>query len=160
MLEAQTAQRLFLLLATTLGRCGLGLLHGGLLLGLVGIRILARILEHVSQTTLATVMAIEVHGHVHTSAALIIRALLTKALNLSRRFHTVVLENRKLNLLVLALDFAGLGVGLLLALLASTKKSQREVEGAFLREILKPLRVQKLMSRNNQALLVRRNSCK
>jgi hypothetical protein len=152
---------LLLLLATALGRCGsLGLLGRSLLLGLVGVRVLARVLKHVRKTALAAVMTVEMHGHVHASTALVIRALLPQASDLARSgLNTIVLEDRKLNLLVLALDLAGLGVGLLLTLLARSKESKREVQGALLREILEELRVLQLVAGNNEALLDGRNAC-
>ncbi len=81
------------------------------------------------------------------------------ASNLARLVNTVVLEHGELNLLVLALDLLGLGVGLLLTLLTSTKESKGEVQGALLRKLLKQLMILELVARNHKALLIGADSC-
>ena len=54
---------------------------------------------------------------------------------------------------MLALDLAGLGVGLLLTLLSSTKESKRKMQGALLRKILEALSIIQLVAGNNETLL-------
>jgi hypothetical protein len=81
------------------------------------------------------------------------------ASNLARLVNTVVLEHGELDLLVLALDLLGLGVGLLLTLLTSTKKSKGEVQGALLGKLLKQLMILELVARDQKALLIGANSC-
>ena len=71
---------------------------------------------------LAAVVAVEVHGHEGARTALL-GALLPQASHLAGGLvNLVVLEHRELDLLVLGLDLLGLGVGLLLALLATTQE--------------------------------------
>jgi hypothetical protein len=110
---------LLLALGGTLGGTSL-LLDNSLLLP-VESRIAARLLEHVSEVALSAVVTVEMHGHEGTGAALR-GALFPEALDLAILVNTVVLEHRELHLLVLALDLLGLGVSLLLALLATTKE--------------------------------------
>jgi len=62
------------------------------------------------------------HSHEGAGTTLL-GALFPQASHLARGLiHTVVLEHGELNLLVLVLDLLGLGVGLLLTLLATTKE--------------------------------------
>ena len=112
---------LLLALGSGLGGRGVVGLGASLLLAVEG-RIAARVLKHVGEVALATIVTVEVHSHEGTGATLQ-RALLPQAGHLARGLiHLVVLENRKLNLLVLGLDLLGLGVSLLLTLLATTQE--------------------------------------
>ena len=74
--------------------------------------------------------------HESSSAALRVRALLTKPLDLSGIVHLVKLKDRELHLLMLVLDLLGLGVGLLLALLGATAEAEHEMEGGLLLDVV------------------------
>ena len=50
--------------------------------------------------------------------------------------NLVALEDRELDVLLLALDLLWLGVGLLLALLASTNKGENKVQGGLLLDVV------------------------
>lgn len=64
------------------------------------------------------------HGHAHPDTALLVRARLAQALHLPVVVDAVELEHRELDGLVDVLDLLGLGVGLLLALLAATAETE------------------------------------
>ena len=81
----------------------------------------AGVLEHEGEVALAAVVPVEVHSHEDASAAL--GALFPQARHLAAGLvHLVVLKHRQLHLLMLGLDLLGLGVCLLLALLATTQE--------------------------------------
>ena len=71
--------------------------------------------------------------------------------------NLVVLQDSELNFLVLVLLLLGLGVGLLLALLTTTEKTEDEMKGGLLLDVVvrKSTPVLKLLSSKDQALLVR-----
>ena len=74
--------------------------------------------------------------------------------------NLVVLQDSKLNFLVLVLLFLRLGVGLLLALLPTTKKTEDKVKGGLLLDVVirKSAPVFELLTSEDQALLVRRDT--
>merc|ERR1719502_2459201 len=78
------------------------------------------LLDEVSEVALATVVAVEVHGHEDTWPAHLMWALPAQACDLVVGVHLVELQHSKLDLLALVLDLLWLCVGLLLTLLAST----------------------------------------
>merc|ERR1719386_445566 len=84
------------------------------------------LLDEVGQVALAAIVAIEVHGHEDTRAAHFMRALPAQACDLVVGVHLVELQHSKLDLLALVLDLLWLCVGLLLTLLATSGKVQRE----------------------------------
>ncbi len=87
--------------------------------------------EHVSQATLATVLAIEMGSHKDSSAAIFCGALASQSVDLAVIVDAVVLQDGQLDLLVLVFDLLGSGVVLLLALLATTTESEDQVKGRF-----------------------------
>merc|ERR1712138_53998 len=97
---------------------------------------LTLLLEHVGQVALAAVLAVEVLGHEDTSTALLGGALTTHAGHLVGVIDGVVLEHVKLDLLLGVLDLLGLGVGLLLALLAASTETEHEVQGGLLLDVV------------------------
>ena len=72
----------------------------------------------------------------------------------------VVLEHCELDLLVLVLDLLGLGVLLLLALLASTTQAKHKVEGGLLLDVVvrESASIFELFSGKDEALLIRWDS--
>ena len=80
----------------------------------------ALLLVDVGEAAAAAVVAVEVGGHEDAVPAVLRGALLLLALHLARAVHGVVLEHPELDRLGGALDLLGLGVGLLLTLLAAT----------------------------------------
>lgn len=70
------------------------------------------------------VEAVPVHGHAHSDAALLVGARLAQALDLAVVVNAVELQDRQLDRLVDVLDLLRLGVGLLLALLTTTAKTE------------------------------------
>merc|ERR1719313_2040527 len=81
--------------------------------------LLVALLDHVGERALAAVVAVEVRGHEHARAAVLVRALLAEPLHLVLAVHLVELEHGELHLLVLVRDLLRLRVRLLLALLAA-----------------------------------------
>ncbi|KAI8049535.1 hypothetical protein BDF22DRAFT_184454 [Syncephalis plumigaleata] len=71
--------------------------------------------ENKGQTALAAVLTVKVSSHEDTGAALLVGALTTKTGNLTVLIDLVVLENSKLNLLVLVLDLLWCGVAVEIA---------------------------------------------
>merc|ERR1719188_1538591 len=94
--------------------------------------VVAVLLDQVGQMALATVVAVEVHGHEHTWAAHLVRALTTQTGHLVAGINLVELEHCELDLLALVLDLLWLGVGLLLTLLASALQFQVQEQSGFL----------------------------
>jgi hypothetical protein len=87
-------------------------------------------------------------------------ALSAKTLDLSITIHLVVLEHCQLGLLALMLDFLGRSVNLLLTLLGATSKTQDEMEGRLLLDVVvgEGAAVFELLASEDQALLVRRDA--
>ena len=79
---------------------------------------------------------------------------------LKLEFYLVVLEDSKLDFLVLMLVLLGSCVVLLLALLGTTAKAENQVEGRLLLDVVVGQRptILQLLSSENQTLLIRRNT--
>lgn len=122
------AVRLLLLLAT-LGR-GSSSSSSSLsttVLLLVKGRVTAGLVKHVGGVALSAVRPVEMVGHEDTRTAALL-ALLPEAGDLAALLvHLVVLQNSELHLLVLVLDLLGLGVSLLLPLLAASEETEGPV---------------------------------
>merc|ERR1719198_1706179 len=118
---------------------------------------LLALLVHVCQVALAAVLAVEVLGHEDAGTARLVGALTTHALHLVGAVDLVVLEHMKLDLLLGVLHLLGLGVGLLLTLLASTTKAQDKVKGGLLLDVvvLKGAAILQLLAGKDEALLIR-----
>ena len=97
---------------------------------------LLSLLEGVSQTALAAVLAVEVVGHEDAGAASLVGALTSQAGDLAVAVDLVVLEDSELDLLLLVLDLLGGGVVLLLALL-SCKASHKNDDHEYTSEASK-----------------------
>ena len=89
---------------------------------------LALLLEDVGQTAASAVLTIVVPGHEDTGAAGGGRTLTTETGDLAVAVDLVELEDSQLDLSLLVLDLLRGGVGLLLALLASSQKVDVEVQ--------------------------------
>merc|ERR1719431_489338 len=89
--------------------------------------LLFRLVEHVGEATLATVLPVGVGSHEHTGTTLLGRALAPQAVDLAVIVNLVVLQDSELNLAVLVLDLLG-GSVILLPLLSSTPKPQHKVK--------------------------------
>merc|ERR1712199_33038 len=115
------------------------------------------LIEHVSKVALATVLAVEVLGHEDASATVLMRALATHASDLVGAVDLVVLEHMKLDLLLGVLDLLRLSVGLLLALLTASAKTQDEVQSRLLLDVvvLEGAAVLELLSSEDETLLIR-----
>ncbi|PON88755.1 hypothetical protein TorRG33x02_154610 [Trema orientale] len=98
--------------------------------------IASSLLINVGEATLTAVVPVEVVGHEGTGTALGVRALLPEPLDLPRVIDLVELEDGELDLLLLVLDFLGLGVRLLLPLLGSSPEAEHEVEGRLLLDVV------------------------
>ena len=98
-----------------------------------------------------------VHGsHEDAGAALRRRALPPQTLDLPIPVHLVVLQHRQLGLLPLVFDLLRGGVNLLLAFLGTSPKSEDEVQGGFLLNVVIGQRatVLELFAGEDQTLLV------
>jgi len=89
--------------------------------------------HHVGQTGCAASLTIEVGSH---EAARVGWGHAAETGNLAIIINLVALEDRELYVLLLALDLLWLGVGLLLALLASTDKGQNKMQGGLLLDVV------------------------
>jgi hypothetical protein len=90
---------------------------------------LALLLEDIGQTATSAVLTIVVPGHEDTGSAGLGGALTAETGDLAVTIDLVELEDGQLDLSLLVLDLLGGGVGLLLALLASSQKVDVQVEG-------------------------------
>lgn len=80
------------------------------------------LIENVGQVAFSTVLSVAHSSHKDTSATFWLRALSTKALDLSITVDLVVLENSQLCFLPLVLDFLRSSVDLLLPLYNAISK--------------------------------------
>ena len=117
---------------------------------------LLRLVEDVGQVAAAAILAV-VHGsHENTSAALGLRALTPKTLNLAIAVNLVVLKHSQLRLLALVLDLFGGSVHLLLALFSASTQAENEVKGRLLLDVVvrESTAVLELLSSKDETLLV------
>ena len=113
--------------------------------------------EEVGLATAAAVVAVEVVGHEDAAAALRGGALLAQTRDLAGAVNLVHLEESELHLLVHVGHALGLGVHLLLALLAATAKAEDEVQGGLLLDVVirQCATIFELLAREDETLLVR-----
>merc|ERR1712037_718861 len=118
------------------------------------------LVEHVGETALAAVLAIEVSSHEDSSAALLSRALTAQTVDLAIVVNLVVLEDGQLDLPVLVLYLLGGGVVLLLPLLSTSPQPEDEVEGGLLLDVVvgQSPAILQLLAGEDQPLLIRRDS--
>lgn len=103
-----------------------------------------------------TVLSV-VHGsHEDTGTTLLGWAFSSQSLDLAITINLVVLEHSQLGLLSLVLDLLGSAVHLLLSLLGTATKSQNQVEGRFLLDVVvaKGSAILELLAGEDQSLLV------
>merc|ERR1712127_228044 len=103
-------------------------------------------------------LAVEVLGHEDSGSAVLGRALATHAGGLVGSIvNAVELEGRELDLLLLVLDLLGLGVSLLLTLLASSTEFEHKVKGGLLLDVvaLQGAAVLELLASEDETVLVR-----
>merc|ERR1719330_1801821 len=94
--------------------------------------LLVTLLDQVRQMALAAVVAVRVHRHEHAGAAQFVRAFAPQASDFIVGVDLIELEHCELHLFALVLDLLGLCVRLLLALLSSTFKLQRQEDGRLI----------------------------
>ena len=87
--------------------------------------------EDVREAAFTTVLSVKMGYHEDTGIALFTGAVTTETSDLVVLVNLVEFEHSKLDLLLLMLVLLGCGVGLLLALLGSTTKSQLQMECGF-----------------------------
>merc|ERR1719277_1272972 len=78
---------------------------------------------------LAAIIAVRVHRHEHAGAAQFVGALTPQPCDFIVGINFIELQYSELHLLALVLDLLGLGVCLLLALLSSAFKLERQEDG-------------------------------
>merc|ERR1711997_1071365 len=117
-------------------------------------------IEHISQTTLATVLTVKMGSHENSGTTFLSRALPSQSVNFSIVIHTVVLQYCQFDLLVLMLDLFGSGVILLLTLLATTTKTEDQVKGRLFLDVVvtQCTTILELFAGKNQTLLVWRDT--
>jgi len=113
---------------------------------------------HVGHGAAAAVVPVKVDRQADTHAAS--GAGLPQAGYLAIVRDLVELKSSKLHSLVDVLHFLGLGVGLLLSLLATTAQSQNQVQGALLLDVVirESSAVLELLAGEDQSLLIRGDS--
>ena len=123
-----------------------------------GINLLLHVIVKEGGSRLAAVVTVVVLGHKAPDAS--DGGVLAKANNLASVLDPVVLEGLEGDGLVGTLDLLGLGVDLLLALLSATAKTEDEVEGGLLLDVVvgQSAAVLQLLASKNQPLLVRGDS--
>lgn len=116
-------------------------------------------LQAVGQRALATMQAVLVNSHAHTSTASLVRAVTTRTGDFVVLIDLVELQDSELGVFVDVVLLLWLGVGLLLALLTTTK-SQHQVQSGLLLDVVirKSTSIFELLSSEDQTLLIRRNS--
>jgi len=114
------------------------------------------LVEHVGESTLATVLPVEVSSHEDTGSTFLGSTLTPQTVDLAVVINLVVFEYGELDLLMLVLDLLGGGVVLLLPLLATTPESEHKVEGGLLLDVVvgQGSAVLELFTSEDQSLLV------
>merc|ERR1719330_478368 len=117
-------------------------------------------IELLSHVTLATVKAISVDSESNTWSTEWAVTVLSKRCNFGISGDIVVLQDVHGVLLMLVLGFLGSGIVLLFLLLPSSSKTQDQVKGRFLLDIVirEGSSVFELLTGENQTLLLRWNS--
>merc|ERR1719430_1702738 len=95
-----------------------------------------RLVEHVGEPALATVLTVEVGSHENSSTTLLSGTLTAETVDLAIVVNLVVLEDSQLDLPVLVLDLLGGGVVLLLPLLGTSSQPEDEMEGGLLLDLV------------------------
>merc|ERR1712216_707605 len=115
------------------------------------------LLVDIGESAETTVVSVKVLGHEDTWA---LRADLSKSLHVTVSVDLVVLQGSELDLLVDVLDLLWLGVGLLLTLLTTTTKTEHQVQGRLLLDVVvgKSSSVLELLTGEDKSLLVRWDS--
>merc|ERR1712212_377996 len=110
--------------------------------------------------TSAAVLAVEMRGHEDASSALFVGTFAPQTSDFSILVDLVVLEDRKLDQLLLMLDLLGSGEGLLLALFATTSQAEDKMEGGLLLDVVvgQSTSILELLAREDQTLLIRGNA--
>jgi hypothetical protein len=105
-------------------------------------------------------MAVVVHCHHDARPAIRVRTLLSQPTNLVGVINLVKLEDCKLDLLMLVLNLLGLGVVLLLTLLATTPEPQHKVQRRFFLDVVirESAAIFQLLASEDEALLIRRDA--
>lgn len=108
----------------------------------------------------AAVLSVLHVSHENTGTTGLGLTLSSESLNLSIVINLVEVEDTKLVLLSLVSDLLGGGVDLLLSLLSTTSKSENEMEGGLLLNVVvrKGSAILKLLAGEDESLLVRGNS--
>ena len=120
--------------------------------------LLLHILVKEGGSTLSAVVTIVVLGHKASNSSN--GGVLPEPDNLASVLNTVVFEGLKWNGLVNTLRLLGLGVNLLLPLLSSSTKTEDQVQGGLLLDVVigKGTSIFQLLSSEDQTLLIRRDS--
>merc|ERR1719495_2706194 len=118
------------------------------------------LVEHVGESTLATVLPVEVGSHEDTGSTFLGSTLAPQTVDLAVVINLVVFEYGELDLLMLVLDLLGGGVVLLLPLLATTPESEHKVESGLLLDVVirQGPAILQLLASEDQPLLVRGDS--
>ena len=105
-------------------------------------------------------MSVKVVSHENSSTTFIRRTLSTKTTNFAIFIHLIVLPYSQLHLLSLMLVLLGSGVRLLLPFLSTTTKSQHQMKGGLLLDVVvrQSTTIFQLLASEDQPLLIRRNS--
>jgi hypothetical protein len=116
-------------------------------------------IEKISQGTLATVQTVLVDSHSDTSTTSLVGTIFAGAVHLTIITDLVEFEYGKLDILVHSLNLLRLGVGLLLSLLSSTSQTKNKMKSGLLLDVVirESASILKLLSSENQTLLIRRN---
>merc|ERR1719265_375927 len=99
------------------------------------------LLDEVGKVALATIVAVEVHGHEDSRAAELVRALAAETCDLVIGIDLVELQHSEFDLLALVLDLLWLGVSFLFALLATTGELRGHEEGGLIGNAASPQNV-------------------
>merc|ERR1719507_124787 len=119
-----------------------------------------RLVEHVGEPALATVLTVEVGSHENSSTTLLSGTLTAETVDLAIVVNLVVLEDSQLDLPVLVLDLLGGGVVLLLPLLSTSPQPEDKVEGGLLLDVVvgQSPAILQLLAGEDQPLLIRGDS--
>merc|ERR1712002_377882 len=110
--------------------------------------------------TSAAVLAVEVGSHEDASSTLLVGTFAPQTSDFSILVDLVILEDRKLDQLLLVLDLLGGGKGLLLTLLPTTSQAEDKMEGGLLLDVVvgQSTSILELLACEDQTLLIGRNA--
>ena len=93
-------------------------------------------LVHIGESTFATILSVKMSSHEDTSPTLSARTFPSQSLDLADIINLVELQHSQFHFFLFVLNFLRGGVILLLSLLSSSTKTQYQVKGGLLLDVV------------------------